>query len=69
VVWNRILQFLQANDVTARRGDFERGTIEADRLNYQDAGWAACELAIRTDRSRDPPARGARGSGWIATSS
>jgi hypothetical protein len=53
VVWNNILQFLQANDITVRQGDFERGTIEADRLNYQDAGWAECELATRTDRSSD----------------
>jgi hypothetical protein len=55
VVWDKILQFLRANDITARRGDFERGTIEADRLNYQDAGWAECELAIGTDRSGDTP--------------
>jgi hypothetical protein len=55
VVWNKILQFLQANDITVRQGDFERGTIEADRLNYQDAGWAECELAIGTDRSGDTP--------------
>jgi hypothetical protein len=54
-VWNKILQFLQANDITVRQGDFERGTIEADRLNYQDAGWAECELAIGTDRSSDTP--------------
>jgi NlpB/DapX lipoprotein len=53
VVWNRILEFLQANDITVRRNDFARGTIEADRLHYQDAGWAACELAVRTDRSSD----------------
>jgi hypothetical protein len=51
VVWDKILQFLQANDITVRRGDFERGMIEADRLNYQDAGWAECEFAIGTDRS------------------
>jgi hypothetical protein len=53
LVWNKILQFLQANQITVRQSDFERGTIEADRLNYQDAGWAYCELAIRTDRSSD----------------
>jgi hypothetical protein len=52
-VWNKILQFLQANQITVRQSDFERGTIEANRLNYQDAGWAYCELAIRTDRSSD----------------
>jgi hypothetical protein len=55
VVWDKILQFLRANDITVRHADFERGTIEADRLNYQDAGWAECELAIGTDRSSDTP--------------
>jgi hypothetical protein len=55
LVWDKILQFLRANDITVRRADFERGTIEADRLNYQDAGWAECELAIGTDRSGDTP--------------
>jgi hypothetical protein len=54
-VWDKILQFLQANDMTVRQSDFERGTIEASRLNYQDSGWAECELAIGTDRSGDTP--------------
>ncbi len=52
-VWSKILQFLQANDITVRRSDPGSGTIEADRNNYQDAGWSACELAIRTDPSSD----------------
>lgn len=52
-VWSKILQFLQANDITVRRSDPGSGTIEADRNNYQDAGWAECELAIRTDPSSD----------------
>lgn len=51
-VWNKILQFLQANDITVRHSDFALGTIEADRMSFQDsAGWAECELAIGTDRS------------------
>lgn len=54
-VWDEILQFLQANDITVTRSNLERGTIEADRLNYQDAGWAECVLAVRTDRSSDSP--------------
>lgn len=54
-VWNKTLQFLQANDITIRQGDFESGMIAADRMNYQDAGWAECELAIGTDRSSDSP--------------
>jgi hypothetical protein len=54
-VWNKTLQFLQANDITIRQGDFESGTIAADRMNYQDAGWAECELAIGTDRSSNSP--------------
>jgi hypothetical protein len=54
VVWDHILRFLQANDITVRQSDFERGMIEAERLGYQDTqGWAACELAIGTDRSTD----------------
>jgi hypothetical protein len=53
VVWNRILQFLQANDIAVRRADFARGTIEAARVHYQGVGWAECELAVRTDRSSD----------------
>jgi hypothetical protein len=54
-VWDRTLQFLQANAITVERSDFEAGTIEAARMRYQDAGWAACELAIGTDRSGDTP--------------
>jgi hypothetical protein len=53
VVWNKILQFLQANDITVRSSDPASGVIEAQRKNYQDAGWAYCELAVRTDRSSD----------------
>jgi hypothetical protein len=52
-VWNKILQFLQADDITVRRSDPATGTIQAERKNYQDAGWAECELAIGTDRSSD----------------
>jgi hypothetical protein len=52
-VWNKILQFLQADDITVRRSDPANGTVEAERKNYQDAGWAECELAIGTDRSSD----------------
>jgi hypothetical protein len=52
-VRNKILQFLQANDITVRRSDSGSGTIEAERKNYQDAGWAECKLAIGTDRSGD----------------
>ncbi|HEX5077519.1 MAG TPA: hypothetical protein VFV80_00100 [Geminicoccaceae bacterium] len=51
VVWDKILQFLQANDIRVRQSDLTRGTIEAERLHYQDAGWAYCKLAIGTDRS------------------
>jgi hypothetical protein len=54
-VWSRILQSLQANDITVTQSDFAAGTIEATRQNYQDAGWAECELAIGTDRSGDTP--------------
>ena len=51
-MWSKVLQFLQANDITVQRSDFATGTIEARRTNFQDtAGWAACELAIGTDRS------------------
>jgi hypothetical protein len=52
-VWDKVLQFLQANGIAVRQSDFAAGTIEATRLNYQDAGWAECELAVRTDQSSD----------------
>ncbi|MEM7023924.1 MAG: hypothetical protein AAF637_15230 [Pseudomonadota bacterium] len=57
VVWDKVVAFLQANDITVRRSDFETGTIEANRDNYQDAGWAYCEPAVfinRTTNSRRP---------------
>lgn len=50
-VWDQILQFLQASDITVVRSGPGRGVIEAARTNYQDAGWADCRLARVTDRS------------------
>jgi hypothetical protein len=61
-VRNKILQFLQANDITVRRSDSGSGTIEAERKNYQDAGWAECKLAIGTDRSGDTAAEARAGA-------
>jgi hypothetical protein len=56
VVWDEIVRFLQANDITVRQSDPPGGMIEADRKRYQDAGgWAECELARATDRSSDTP--------------
>jgi hypothetical protein len=56
VDWDRILQFLQANDLTVLQANPDQGRIEAERQNYQDtAGWAECELARATDRSSDTP--------------
>ncbi|MEM7023396.1 MAG: hypothetical protein AAF637_12510 [Pseudomonadota bacterium] len=56
-VWDKIQQFLQANNITVRRSDRQQGTIDADRANYQDAGWADCPLGIGRDRDGNRPRR------------
>ncbi|MGH6919989.1 MAG: hypothetical protein ACREJ0_20055 [Geminicoccaceae bacterium] len=50
-VWNDILAFLRANDITVKRADLDAGAIEAHRDNFQDAGWAYCEPAIVRDHA------------------
>jgi hypothetical protein len=52
-VWNDIIAFLRANDITVRSADLASGVIEADRENFQDAGWAYCEPARITDHASD----------------
>lgn len=52
-VWNDILAFLRANDITVRSADPGSGVIEAERDNFQDAGWAHCEPARITDHASD----------------
>ena len=52
-VWNDILAFLRANDIRVRSADLTSGVIEADRENFQDAGWAYCEPAKFTDHASD----------------
>ena len=49
----QVLQFLQANDITVGRAISRPARSRRDATNYQDAGWADCELAIGTDRSSD----------------
>jgi hypothetical protein len=53
VVWDGVLRFLQANDITVVSADGATGVIHAERTAYQDAGWAYCERAWITDRSSD----------------
>jgi len=50
-VWNKILAFLQANDIAVVKSDPAAGVIQARRIRYQDAGWAYCEPAVVTDRT------------------
>jgi hypothetical protein len=52
-VWNDILAFLRANDITVQSADLGTGVIEASRDNFQDAGWAYCEPARYTDHASD----------------
>jgi hypothetical protein len=57
VVWDGVLRFLQANDITVVSADLATGIIHAERTEYQDAGWAHCERARiidRTSNSRRP---------------
>jgi hypothetical protein len=57
VVWDGVLGFLQANDITVVSADLATGVIHAERTEYQDAGWADCERARvidRTSNSRRP---------------
>jgi hypothetical protein len=53
VVWDGILRFLQANDITVVGADLTTGVIHAERTAYQDAGWADCERARVIDRTSD----------------
>jgi hypothetical protein len=52
-VWNDVLAFLRANDITVQSADPGSGVIEAERDNFQDAGWAYCEPARYTDHASD----------------
>jgi hypothetical protein len=51
VVWDGILRFLEANDITAVSADPATGVIQAERTEYQDAIWADCERAWVIDRT------------------
>jgi hypothetical protein len=50
-VWERILGFLQANDIAVLGADPATGVIQAERREYQDAGWADCERARVIDHN------------------
>jgi hypothetical protein len=52
-VWQRVLGFLQANDIAVVSADPTTGVIQAERREYQDAGWADCERARVIDRTSD----------------
>ena len=42
-VWDQLLAFLERNRIAVTEADFASGRIVAERLNYQDQGWADCE--------------------------
>jgi hypothetical protein len=52
-VWDGVLRFLQANDITVVSADPASGVIHAERHAYQDGGWADCERARIIDRTSD----------------
>lgn len=57
VVWDGVERFLRANAISVVSADQRSGVIEAERREYQDAGWADCERARvidRTSNSRRP---------------
>jgi hypothetical protein len=43
VVWERLLAFLERNQIAVTEADPASGRIVAQRLNYDDQGWAYCE--------------------------
>jgi len=62
VVWDNLMASLQRNELEVTSSDFASGSVAAERLNYQDQGWADCERrrvtydrrmswALRMDRS------------------
>jgi hypothetical protein len=53
VLWDRVVVFLRANDITVVSADPATGVIRAERTAYQDAGWADCRRAWVSDRSSD----------------
>ena len=55
MVWEGVLRFLQANDISVVSADLATGIIHAERIDYQDAGWADCERAWVTNRSSESP--------------
>ena len=42
-VWDQLLAFLERNQIAVTEADFASGRVVAERLNYQDQGWAFCE--------------------------
>jgi hypothetical protein len=42
-VWDQLLAFLERNQIAVTSSDFESGSVAAERLHFQDQGWADCE--------------------------
>lgn len=42
-VWDQLLAFLERNQIAVTEADFASGRVVAERLNYEDQGWAYCE--------------------------
>jgi hypothetical protein len=50
-VFDSILRFLESRDVEVVGGNVESGTIDAERRDFDEVGWADCERRRVTDRT------------------
>jgi hypothetical protein len=57
-IWDQVLRFLAANDIRATRADRAGGMILAERTDYQDAGWAECDIGWVIDNTSNSRRRG-----------
>jgi hypothetical protein len=57
-IWEQVLRFLEANDIRATRADRAGGVILAERTDYQDAGWAECDIGWVIDNNSNSRRRG-----------
>jgi hypothetical protein len=42
-VWDRLLAFLERNQIAVTGADFASGRVAAERRDFEDQGWADCE--------------------------
>jgi hypothetical protein len=43
VVWDRLMQFLDRNQIAVTNADRASGRVTAERRDFEDQGWADCE--------------------------